>query len=261
MARNIYTKEQKEFIAENIVGTRIRDMVEIVNAKFGTKFTVEKMRAFMRNHKLANGLPKHLPPGKPSKQFPQHIKDFIADNHKGVGPTEMTQVLNNKFGTEYKKSQILSYYKNHNINSGLTGYFDKSHKPWNKGMKGLDIGGKETQFKKGHVPANYKPIGSERITIDGYTEVKVADPNKWRLKHRVIWEKENGPIPKGHVLLFGDKNQQNFNMDNLILISRNQLARLNQNNLIQTDAELTRTGIIIADLKIKMSERTRSVKS
>jgi len=30
----------------------------------------------------------------------------------------------------------------------------KGHKPWNKGMKGIDIGGKATRFKKRQPPAD-----------------------------------------------------------------------------------------------------------
>ena len=29
-------------------------------------------------------------------------------------------------------------------------------------------------FKKGNVPANHRPIGSERITVDGFVEIKVV---------------------------------------------------------------------------------------
>ena len=75
-------------------------------------------------------------------------------------------------------------------------------------------------FKKGDIPSNKKPIGSERIIKDGYTEIKVAEPNKWESpKHRVIWEKVNGKISKGYALVFADGNKQNFGLDNLILVS------------------------------------------
>ena len=43
-------------------------------------------------------------------------------------------------------------------------------------------------FAKGNVPPNHRPVGSERISKDGYIEVKVAEPNKWRLKQRVVYE-------------------------------------------------------------------------
>jgi hypothetical protein len=125
-------------------------------------------------------------------------------------------------------------------------------------MKGLQIGGEETQFKKGNRPHNYKPVGTERVNGEGYVDVKIADPNKWRSKHILIWEKENGPVPKGHVIIFGDGNRLNLELDNLILVSRKQLAILNKNNLIQKDADLTRTGIIVADIYRKINEQKKA---
>lgn len=44
-------------------------------------------------------------------------------------------------------------------------------------------------------------------------------------------------------------------IDNLILVSRKQLLILNNNNLIKNDVELTKTGIIIADIYSKINER------
>lgn len=99
------------------------------------------------------------------------------------------------------------------------------HTPGNKGKK---MSGevyekvRHTFFQKGHIPANHKPVGYERISRDGYVEVKVAEPNKFRLKHRVVWEEHFGPIPAGYNIQFRDKNRQNLDLDNLYLISRSE---------------------------------------
>jgi hypothetical protein len=60
-------------------------------------------------------------------------------------------------------------------------------------------------------------------------------------------------------VIFGDGDKQNIDISNLMLVSRKQLVRLNQNGLIQGDIELTRTGIIIADVMSKIGERRKSV--
>ena len=77
-------------------------------------------------------------------------------------------------------------------------------------------------------------------------------------KHRLLWEEENAPIPKGYVIIFGDGNRRNFQQDNLILVSKSQLAILNKNQLIQNDADLTRAGIVIADIYKKIGERKKN---
>jgi hypothetical protein len=87
--------------------------------------------------------------------------------------------------------------------------FPKGHQPWNKGMKGLDIGGKESQFKKGHQPHNHKTVTSERIDEDGYTYIKIAEPRKWVLKHEPHM-----------VVTFIDKDIGNFAIENLEAITK-----------------------------------------
>lgn len=189
--------------------------------------------------------------------FTPEEKKFIEDHVKDRSNNELTDIFNTYFGLDLNVKQIKAFKKNHKLSSGLDGRFQPGQIPFNKGKKG--IGGWEpTQFKKGNKPVNYRPVGSERVNVDGYVEIKTADPNKWRLKHQVIWEQVNGPIPKGYAVIFGDSNRLNLEPENLILVSRKQLVRLNQNNLISNNAELTKTGIIIADIFNKIGERKKN---
>ena len=104
--------------------------------------------------------------------------------------------------------------------SRVESQFSQGHTPWNKGMKGLDIGGKETQFKKGHVPHNHKSVASERIDEDGYTYIKIDEPRKWVLKHRHIYEQHHGNLEPHMVVTFIDKNISNFSIENLEAITK-----------------------------------------
>ena len=49
------------------------------------------------------------------------------------------------------------------------------------------------------------------------------------------------------------EDKRNFDIDNLHLVTRGQLAMLNKNSLIQKDAELTKTAINVVDLMKKIS--------
>lgn len=103
--------------------------------------------------------------------------------------------------------------------------FQKGHVPENKGKKmapEVYEKVKGTMFQKGHAPVNHRPVGSERITRDGYVEIKVAEPGKWRLKHRMVWEETNGPIPPGYNIQFRNKNRQDLRLENLYLIARSE---------------------------------------
>ena len=99
---------------------------------------------------------------------------------------------------------------------------------------------RQTMFRKGNIPANHKPIGYERINVDGYVEVKVAEPNKFRLKHRIVWEENFGTIPPGYNVQFRDKNRQNLQPDNLYLISRSDQLKKENSMYARYPKELQR---------------------
>lgn len=186
-------------------------------------------------------------------------KEYLKQITPGHYHKEIQKMMNEKFNLELTLGQIKGAVKRYKLNTGITGHFKKGHTPFNKGTKGLTRANR-TSFKKGNKPKNYKPVGSERLTKDGYIQVKVQDPNKWKLKHIVIWEKENGPIPKGHAVIFGDGNSQNLDINNLVLVSRQQLLVLNRNKLIKNDVNLTKTGIMVADIYLKINERRKQAK-
>ncbi len=197
--------------------------------------------------------------GSKNKAWSEEEKEYLKQITPGHHYKEIQSLVNNKFDLDLTLEQIKNAVSRYKLNTGFTGQFKKGDIPANKGRKGMG-GWEPTQFKKGHAPVNHRPVGSERINVYGYTEVKVSDPNKWRLKHQLIWEEHNGAIPKSHVVIFGDRNKNNFEPNNLILVSKQQLLILNKKKLIQIDADLTRSGIIIADLYQKISERKAKAK-
>ena len=84
-----------------------------------------------------------------------------------------------------------------------------------------------TEFKKGQMPHNYKPVGSERITKDGYRERKVADPKKWKAVHLLVWEEHHGPIPPRHKVVFKTNDRLNCDINNLEMLSYEDAMRRN----------------------------------
>ena len=256
-----YPKEIQDFILENVEGTKTKQLVELVNAKFDCGMTEAKMKSYKCNYGLKSGTSRGLPPGTLSKLYPQEVVDFILENHKGSGPKKMSDLLNAAFGRTYTKSQIKAYYGNHGLTSGNDGRFRKGNVPPNKNKKGVYAPGSEKGwFKKGDIPKNHRPVGSERVDTDGYTLVKTKEPNVWTLKHKVIWEKVNGKVPTGHKLLFKDGDSKNITLENLILITDYEMLVLNRRKLIFRDPELTKTGVLIARLDGKIKKIRKDVK-
>ncbi|MDF2889762.1 MAG: hypothetical protein K0R80_129 [Clostridia bacterium] len=256
-----YSKEVKDFIEENVLGTTTKELIKQVNAKFGTDFTESEMKSYKSNNNLKSGTPLGLPAGRPTELYPEEVKRFIAENHTGIGPKNMAELLNKTFNKNYTTAQMKSYYSNHNINSGLSGYFSKGHTPQNKGQKGYHAPGSEKGwFKKGNIPVNHKPVGSERVDVDGYTLIKTAEPNVWTLKHKVIWEEKNGNVPKGYVLTFLDGNKGNITLENIALITMAESLEMTRSNLRSDNPEFTKTGILIAKVKAAGRKCTKKAK-
>lgn len=178
-------------------------------------------------------------------------KAFMEKIVPGHSYREIQKAFIETFGWEISLGQIKSYIGNHHLNSGKTGCFQKGHVPSNKGKKmPAEVYEKVryTMFPKGHMPVQHRPVGSERINVDGYIEIKVEEPKKWRLKHNVIYEQHYGAIPKGYVVVFLDGNKMNLAPENLKLISRGELAIMNKQGLFRTDPELTEASINVVKL-------------
>jgi hypothetical protein len=252
-----YSDEIKEFIAKNAVGKTNKELVKLLNSTFDTQYSEGQIKSYKSNHSIKSGTIRGVKAGSPTKLFSENVRLFISKNHKGIGPKEMCDLLNAKFGTNYTQKQINAFYKNNHINSGLTGHFNKGHVPTNAIKKGQRLSA-PTEFKKGDKPHNWVPIGSERINGDGYTDIKVAEGLKqknWRGKHLIIYESVYGKIPAGHVIIFGDGDKTNFDIENLLLVTKAQLAVLNRKKLIQNNAELTRVSIKIADIYSSINKK------
>lgn len=186
--------------------------------------------------------------------YTEEQKRFLRDNIVGRTYSEITGLFNETFDLSLNSGRISAPIKRYGLRNGRDCKFSKGHEPANKGQKGIHLS-PATEFKKGNIPANHKPVGSERVNRDGYIEVKVAEPRTWRLKHRVVWEREYGPIPKGYAVIFADGDPLNCEAENLMLITRKELLIANRHGLIKQDADITRSGIQTAQLIGKMYER------
>lgn len=197
-------------------------------------------------------------------KYTKEEREFMKEYVPGHSYEEIRRAFTERFGWQIATNQVKSYIGNHKLNTGRTGRFEKGITAHNKGMKmspEVYEKAKGTMFRKGNVPKNYKPVGSERVdTKDGYVLIKVKDPNVWRLKHRVIWENAHGKIPKGCVILFRDGNKQNITLDNLIMVKKGVNAALNNSGLVKYTGELKETAIRLAELKLETGRVKRGKK-
>lgn len=172
------------------------------------------------------------------KPFTKKEDAFIRANYLTMPAKRIAAKLGRRGGTARQRMKLIGLVVPPEIIEQFkqSSYIKKGNVPFNKGKKGsghLSEAAlnkmRKTQFKKGSVPPNHKPVGSERIDAkDGYVYVKVREGiGGFVLKHRVIYEQHFGPIPKGCNVEFKDRDRLNFSPDNLILRTRKENMKLN----------------------------------
>lgn len=188
---------------------------------------------------------------------PEMVK-FLIEYIPGHQESEIRSAFQERFGITLTEAQIGNFKHKYGVKSGTHGgRFEKGQPAFNKGKKMTPEQYKRcsgTMFRKGHSPQNHREVGSERINVDGYIEIKVEEPNKWRLKQRVMYEKyHNVKLTRDKAIIFLDGNKLNLAEDNLFCLTRAELVRYNQNKLRGEDSE---TGLGAA-LLAKLSTRLR----
>jgi hypothetical protein len=170
-------------------------------------------------------------------KYTEEEKVFIRNNTEGKTSQQLADMFNGTFNKNATAKQMYEYKKSHRLKSGV-----------------------KTHFIKGKRPHNYKPIGSEFIDKNGYTFIKTEDPNTWIHKQQYIYEQQYGKIPKNHSVIFADGNKNNFDLDNFLLVENKNKLMMKNKHLIFNDKDLTKTGLLIAQLINKSAERRKDVR-
>ena len=57
------------------------------------------------------------------------------------------------------------------------------------------------------------------------------------------------------IVIFLDGNKENFDPDNLAVVTRKELMILNHEKMLTADKDLSKTGVLVAKLKMKIKEK------
>lgn len=149
--------------------------------------------------------------------------------------------FNARFGRDVSAVNLHALRKRKGWRTGRTGKFEKGQEPPNKGkvcpegQGGRHPNARRTQFQKGQrsgvAERLYKPIGTERLSQEGYRERKINDDfptqSRWRAVHLIEWEALHGPLPEGYCLKCLSDDKQNADPSNWEAIPRAILPTLN----------------------------------
>lgn len=233
-----YTQEEINYL-KNIIPNRILPEINILyKQKFNKEITNNQLCAFKRRYKIKSGKISNSKKGQYIYNFNQEeikwLKEKIIDNNTS---TKIMQLYKEKFNKKLSYNAFYRFKVRYNLKSGVEngGCFQKGN-PLN--------------------PNKPKPIGCERVYYDNNkkrVQIKV-DNKKWVDKSRYVYEQHYGKIPKNCVIIFIDGNRDNFNIDNLKCITKEQHRIMAGNCLYFNDKELNETSISIAKLISKVKE-------
>jgi hypothetical protein len=104
-----------------------------------------------------------------------------------------------------------------------------------------------------------RTLGALTLTRSGVWIEKIGGddhpPNYWRPQHLNLWEKHNGPIPRGAVIVFKDGNKSNVSLENLELFTKNEWGYLRAH--MSDPPHIRDLGLAVFKLRMAIQERER----
>lgn len=218
------------------------------------------------------------PPNSPMR-WTSEMDAYFREIVPGRSEAEIAELFEARFGVRLTPGRIGNRKTRLGVRSGTVGArFEPGRTPSNKGRTWDEMGVppeaqariRSTCFKAGDEPPNGAnvPVGTERLSKEGYFEVKVKrfsdrpGANKcWRMKHHLVWEEANGrPVPPSSMIVFADRDKGNLDPSNLVCVPRAEWATICKLGLAYRDRDSLEAAILTARLvrkthDLELSER------
>lgn len=185
---------------------------------------------------------------------------FLKENAPKMSRKELTELFNQKFGTDKSINGIKSFCNSRGYNSSSDGKFQKGNVSWQTGLRGDEFKSHYTKESfhrgiEGMLQANKTKNLGDEVVIDGVpwivTSLEYGVPFHERRtpKRRVIWEQLYGQIPQDHCIVCLDGNQMNCEPSNLYCMPTRFRPLLAKNKWWFGNAELTLAAIKWCELR------------
>ena len=165
-------------------------------------------------------------------KYDKQFEDFVRANISKYTKEDFISLVEKTYKIKFSKMALKCYLRRHNIKE------------------------RYTDFKENMIRGTQKhQIGAERMTKDGLY-VKVAQPNVWRKKTRVMYEKyHNCKLSKKDYVLFLNQDHNDYSKENLILSTNQEKCYLHNWGTFSKNPRLTEIGILSARLAIKANNK------
>lgn len=252
MSRRVITDEVASFIKENYMTVPTMDIARKFGISRSAVYTYKKKHGYNMPKEISN----KIRADRQRKPITEKETEKIIEMLKTMTLREISEETGrcrNLISAKIKEiglGHIIEEKKK-------IGRFKKGQVSHNKGKKMPDSVRekvKHTFFKKGLIPHNTHKVGTEVIDRDGYTRVKIAQPNVWEYKQRLIWEEHHGPIDKDYKIMFIDGDKTNMHIDNLKKVSYEESMLLNSRHKLPE--EIIPTVALIHQINNKLKSKT-----
>ena len=222
--RYTWTEEQIRYIKRIAKGNKKKIILEKVNKKFNLNLNINQLNNCMNNRGIKTKI-KHI--------WTDEQVEYLKKIAEGTPRKEIVKKLNDKFNLNLTLLQVRDCMNGRGIRNNID---------------------KRFSAKDGNRCQQEKPIGTISRWECGYTRIKTGD-NEWEFIQRYVWRKHHGEIPPGHSVIFLDGNTDNYNIENLALVNRNELMKYNSMRLSSDNQELNRVAVSLAKLMTKAKEK------
>lgn len=190
---------------------------------------------------------------------------FLKENASLMSRKQLTELFNERFGTDKSVRAIKSYCNSRGYNSSSDGRFQEGHASWQTGICGEEFKAHYTEqsFTRLLDPmkqANKTHKIGDEIIIDGepwvVTSLEYGVPfcERRQPKRRVVWEKLFGEIPQDHCIVCLDGDPMNCDPSNLYCMPIRFRPILAKNKWWFGNAELTLAAIKWCELYYALKE-------
>lgn len=257
-----YTPEMDAWLRERYLDPSPKSNAELA-FEFEQTFGLPMSRSRLSDWASSRGLKKT------SKciDYTPEMEDYLREIIPGHSYHEIADAFEKRFGIRLDKGRIGNAKTRLGVRSGTVGgRFERGHVPSTKGRSWKEQGRSAesnarsltTCFRKGEVPPNGTriPLGTERVTEDGYIQVKVSSLRRrrandcWRFKHHLVWEEANGQaVPPSTMIVFADHDNRNFDPENLVAVPRSAWVVISRMHLPYSDRASLEAAVALAKLK------------
>lgn len=264
MGRRRNDPAEDEWIRANYPHIKVEEAARLFEERFGRPIKPTTLTA------RASDLGVHRDTGAVSWASHPEWREWMADYIPGHSERETIAAFKERWGVELRVSQVANFKTRFGIKSGTVGgRFVKGQEPSNKGRpisewmtpEAIERT-KATRFKKNGIPRNTRPMGFERVNVDGYIEVKVRErpdaehKSCFDLKHRLVYERAHGvKLTSDDVIVFLDGDKSNCDPSNLARLSHAEHAKMTTYKLTYSDRETFETALNI----MRLNDRVRSL--